>query len=54
MPKGIKKNITDILEGAHANKRGSKNKFKNNEYKNLETLPPEIMMKKIKVLEKKK
>ena len=53
MPKGIKKNITDILEGAHTNKRGSKNKFKNNEYKNLETLPPEIMMKKIKVLEKK-
>jgi len=53
VPKGIKKNITDILEGAHANKRGSKNKFKNNEYKNLETLPPEIMMKKIKVLEKK-
>ncbi len=53
VPKGIKKNITDILEGAHANKRGSKNKFKNNQYKNLETLPPEIMMKKIKVLEKK-
>ena len=53
IPKGIKKNIMDIMEGAHKNKKSSKNKLRNNDIKEIQNLPPEIMVKKIKALEKR-
>ena len=53
IPKGIKKNIMDIMEGAHKDKKSSKNKLRNNDIKEIQNLPPEIMVKKIKALEKR-
>ena len=53
IPKGIKKNIMDIMEGAHKDKKSSKNKLRNNDIKEIQNLPPEIMIKKIKALEKR-
>ena len=53
IPKGIKKNITDIMEGAHKDKKAGNKRLKNKDKINLETLPPELMLKKIKILEKK-
>ena len=53
VPKGIKKNITDIMEGAHKDKKMGRGRLKNKNKINLETLSPELMLKKIKILEKK-
>ena len=53
VPKGIEKNITDIMEGAHKDKKTGKGELKNKDKINLETLSPELMLKKIKILEKK-
>ena len=53
VPKGIRKNITDIMEGAHKDKKTGNKELKNKDKTNLETLSPELMIKKIKVLEKR-
>ena len=53
VPKGIKKNITDIMEGAHKDKKMGRGRLKNKDKINLETVSPELMLKKIKILEKK-
>ena len=53
VPKGIKKNITDIMEGAHKDKKKGGGRLKNKDKINLETVSPELMLKKIKILEKK-
>ena len=53
VPKGIEKNITDIMEGAHKDKKAGNKRLKNKDKINLETLSPELMLKKIKILEKK-
>jgi len=53
VPKGIKKNITDIMEGAHKDKKKGRGRLKNKDKINLETVSPELMLKKIKILEKK-
>jgi excinuclease ABC subunit B len=52
-PKGIRKNITDIMEGAHKDKKAGNKRLKNKDKINLETLSPELMLKKIKILEKR-
>ena len=52
VPKGISKNITDIMESAHKNKKTGNKGLKNKDKTNFEDLTPEIMIKKIKVLEK--
>ena len=53
VPKGIKKNITDVMEGAHKDKKMGRGRLKNKDKINLETFSPELMLKKIKILEKK-
>ncbi len=53
VPKGIKKNITDVMEGAHKDKKMGRGRLKNKDKINLETFSPELILKKIKILEKK-
>jgi excinuclease ABC subunit B len=53
VPKGISKNITDIMEGAHKDKKTGNKGLKNKDKTNSEALTPELMIKKIKVLEKR-
>ena len=52
-PKGIKKDIIDIMEGAHKSKKLGNKKIKNIERLELENTPPEFMLKKIKNLEER-
>jgi excinuclease ABC subunit B len=52
-PTGISKNITDIMEGAHKDKKTGNKELKNTDKTNLEALTPELMIKKIKALEKR-
>jgi len=51
-PKGIKKNIVDIMEGAHTSKTIGKKKLINENKLDLESTTPDFMIKKIKILEK--
>ena len=51
-PKGIKKNIIDIMEGAHTSKTIGKKKLINENKLDLESTTPDFMIKKIKILEK--
>ena len=51
-PKGIKKNIVDIMEGAHTSKTIGKKKLINENKLDLESTAPDFMIKKIKILEK--
>jgi excinuclease ABC subunit B len=53
VPKGIKKNINDVMEGAHKDKKMGRGRLKNKDKINLETFSPELILKKIKILEKK-
>ena len=52
-PTGIKKNIIDIMEGAHTSKKLGNKKIKNIERSKLENVSPEFMLKKIKNLEER-
>ena len=52
-PTGIKKNIIDIMEGAHTSKKLGSKKIKNIERSKLENVSPEFMLKKIKNLEER-
>mgnify|MGYP001433236981 CR=1 FL=1 len=52
-PKGIKKNITDIMEGAHVEKRSGNDKIETKNKINIENSTPELMIRNIKKLEKK-
>ena len=52
-PKGIKKNITDIMEGAHTEKRSGNDKIEKKNKINIENTTPELMIRNIKKLEKK-
>ena len=52
IPKGIKKNIVDIMEGAHTSKTIGKKKLINENKLDLESTTPDFMIKKIKILEK--
>jgi len=52
-PKGIKKNIIDIMEGAYKSKKLGNKKIKNIERSELENTSPEFMLKKIKNLEER-
>ena len=51
-PKGIKKNIVDIMEGAHTSKKIGNKKIINKDKLDLETTTPDFIIKKIKILEK--
>ena len=51
-PKGIKKNIVDIMEGAHTSKTIGKKKLINENKLDLESTTPDFMIKKIQILEK--
>ena len=51
-PKCIKKNIVDIMEGAHTSKTIGKKKLINENKLDLESTTPDFMIKKIKILEK--
>ena len=53
-PKGIKKNIVDIMEGAHTSKTIGKKKLINENKLDLESTTPDFMIKKIKILAKEK
>ena len=50
--KGIKKNIVDIMEGAHTSKKIGNKKIINKDKLDLETTTPDFIIKKIKILEK--
>ena len=51
-PKGIKKNIVDIMEGAHTSKKIVNKKIINKDKLDLEKTTPDFIIKKIKILEK--
>jgi excinuclease ABC subunit B len=53
VPKGIKKNITDIMEGAYTDKQTIAKAYKKvaEDSARYETLPPELLMKKVKKME---
>ena len=53
IPRGIQKNITDIMEGAHINSKITNKGSRDKDKADLEVFPPEIMVKKIKILEEK-
>ena len=53
IPKGIKKNITDIMEGAYSEKRTGSKKIRLKNKINKENATPELMIRNIKKLEKK-
>jgi len=53
IPKGIKKSITDIMEGAHTEKKSRNKKIRSKDKINIENTTPELMIRNIKKLEKK-
>ena len=53
IPKGIIKNITDIMEGAHIEKSSGNKKIETKYKINIENTTPELMIRNIKKLEKK-
>ena len=52
-PKGIKKNIVDIMEGAYVSKKVGSKKLRNKDTLDLVDTAPDFIFKKIKILEKK-
>ena len=53
IPKGIKKSITDIMEGAHSEKKLGNKKIRSKNKIDIKNNTPELMVRNIKKLEKK-